>query len=96
MGIPFSFPLTRILVTITAAVVVLVVYMAIHELYYGEIYCPEHEFKKLVSLRALERVPANDLEKQRYSWGVGDDGKIYVGVRAQIQCEEAHRAFVYF
>jgi hypothetical protein len=41
-------------------------------------------------------VSASELEKQRYSWGVNTDGKIYVGVRAQIQCEEAHRAFVYF
>jgi hypothetical protein len=95
MGIPFSSPRTRVLVTIAAIVIALFAYKAIHDIYYGEHYCTK-VFKELGSQRALERVPANELEKQRYSWGVGDDGKIYVGVRAQIQCEEAHPAFVYF
>jgi hypothetical protein len=74
-------------------ILALIAYQVHHDLYYSETYCPERVRRDLGN-RALRRVPASEHERRNVQSAVGADGRIYLSVRMELQCESTNHALL--
>ncbi len=77
------------------AVVVLLLYKVIHDLYYGESYC-EKQAQQIVGKNWTKKIPATESDKQQWPGIIQSDGTIYWGMHEVLQCQNTHKAFILF